>query len=121
VTDFLPEKPSVARPYCPGCEPNADVLREILDVRWCQTHAPGRDGFDDYLLTEQSTAYGGVEAGGEDNRRWCEVIHRRDPEISSAVMSSVSPATAVPAKSVRDARDRITASPSPRAGATSGR
>lgn len=109
MTDFLPEKPSVARPYCPGCEPNADVLREILDVRWCETHVPARDGFDDCLLTEQSTAYGGVEAGGEDNRRWCEAIHRRDPEMSAPVMSSVPPGAAAPAKSSRDARDRVTA------------
>jgi hypothetical protein len=121
VTDFLPEKPSVARPYCPGCEPNADVLLEILDVRWCETHAPVRDGFDDCLLTDQSTAYGGVEAGGEDNRRWCEVIHRRDPEMISAPRSSFPTETGARGRSARDARDHVTASPSPRSGAASGR
>jgi hypothetical protein len=46
--------------YCPGCEPEADPTREILDVRWCESHSPVRGGLDD------------------DNRRWCELFHRRN-------------------------------------------
>jgi hypothetical protein len=76
VTDFPAEKPPVARAYCPGCEPAADPLREILDVHWCDSHAPCRAGPDDVLATARGTAYGSAEAGGEDNRRWCELIHR---------------------------------------------
>jgi hypothetical protein len=76
VTDFPAEKPPVARAYCPGCEPAADPLREILDVHWCDSHAPCRAGSDDVLATARGTAYGSAEAGGEDNRRWCELIHR---------------------------------------------
>ena len=26
MTDFLPDTPAVARPYCPDCEPDADPL-----------------------------------------------------------------------------------------------
>jgi hypothetical protein len=76
VTDFPAEKPPLARAYCPGCEPAADPLREILDVHWCDSHAPCRAGPDDVLATARGTAYGSAEAGGEDNRRWCELIHR---------------------------------------------
>jgi hypothetical protein len=77
VTDFADEKPAVVRPYCPGCEPHADVLFEILDVCWCEVHVPARDGPDDSLVTSCGTTFGSAEAGGEDNRRWCEAIHRR--------------------------------------------
>ncbi len=73
------EKPSVARSYCPGCEPHADGLREILDVQWCETHMPARDGLDDALVAAQGALSGSAEAGGDENRRWCEVIHRGGP------------------------------------------
>jgi hypothetical protein len=76
VTDFPIEKPSAARAYCPGCEPDADPVQEILDVRWCDLHVPARAGLDDVLVAARGTTYGTAEAGGEDNRRWCELIHR---------------------------------------------
>jgi hypothetical protein len=76
VTDFPTEKPPVVRAYCPGCEPGADPCREILDVHWCDAHVPCRAGPDDVLATARGTAYGGAEAGGDDNRRWCALIHR---------------------------------------------
>ena len=47
VTDYLPDSPYVARAYCPGCEPDADRSRDILDVRWCESHSPAPDGADD--------------------------------------------------------------------------
>jgi hypothetical protein len=75
VTDVPAEKPSIARCYCPGCEPNADVLLEILEVRWCDEHVPERNGSDDALATARGVALGSVEAGGDDNRRWCALIH----------------------------------------------
>jgi len=76
VTDFPAEKPPVARVYCPGCEPLADPLQEILDVHWCDAHLPARGGLDDLLATARGVSYGSAEAGGEDNRRWCQLIHR---------------------------------------------
>jgi hypothetical protein len=76
VTDFPAEKPSIARVYCPGCEPHADPLLEILEVRWCDDHAPARAGLDDVLATARGVTDAGAEAGGEDNRRWCQLIHR---------------------------------------------
>lgn len=76
MTDYLTETPVVARAYCPGCEPDADPVREILDVRWCDAHAPTREGLDDGVVTSEAYLSGSAEAGGEVNRRWCELLHR---------------------------------------------
>ena len=77
MTEYLPDTPSVARAYCPGCEPDADPSREILDVRWCESHCPARDGADDAMVSAAAYLSGSAEAGGDDNRRWCEALHRR--------------------------------------------
>ena len=45
-------------------------------MHWCDAHSPCRAGSDDVLATARGTAYGSAEAGGDDNRRWCELIHR---------------------------------------------
>jgi hypothetical protein len=75
VTEFVPDTPSLARCYCPGCEPDADPLLEILDVRWCEAHVPPRDGMDDGVVVANAFLSGSAEAGGDDNRRWCEIVH----------------------------------------------
>jgi len=77
MTDYMRDTPSLGRVYCPGCEPEADPTSEILDVRWCESHALLHDGLDDGLVNATSYLSGSVEAGGDDNRRWCEVFHRR--------------------------------------------
>ncbi|HEV8473977.1 MAG TPA: hypothetical protein VGR82_14460 [Methylomirabilota bacterium] len=77
MSEHIPDSPSVARTYCPGCEPNADPSLEILDARWCDPHSPLRQGFDDALVTADAYLSGSADAGGEDNRRWCAFIHRR--------------------------------------------
>ena len=78
MTDHLTDTPSLARMYCPGCEPAADPAFEILDVRWCASHAPqGRGLDDDAVVPAAAWISGSSEAGGEDNRRWCELFHRR--------------------------------------------
>ena len=76
MTDFISDTPSVARPYCPGCEPDVDPSVEILDVRWCESHSPMRDGLDDAVVSAAAYLSGSAEAGGDDNRRWCEALHR---------------------------------------------
>lgn len=80
MTDFVTETPVVARSYCPGCEPDADPVREILDVRWCDGHAPARDGPDDAAVSSDAYLSGSAEAGGEVNRRWCQLLHGPDPD-----------------------------------------
>lgn len=76
VTEYVPDSPSVARVYCPGCEPDADPSREILDVRWCPSHSPSSCGTDDAAVSVEAFMSGSIEAGGDDNRRWCELLHR---------------------------------------------
>jgi hypothetical protein len=77
MSDYIPHTPAMARFYCPSCEPEADPIGEILDVRWCESHSPLREGLDDALVGAEACVAGGSEAGGEDNRRWCEIFHRR--------------------------------------------
>lgn len=71
----LPDTPLVARLWCPSCEPGADPEAEILDVLWCNAHSPDRGGLDDALVTSHGYLAGGAESGGDDNRRWCQVVH----------------------------------------------
>ena len=75
--DYLPDTPCVARAYCPVCEPDADPSRDILDMRWCESHTPTRDGVDDDVVTTSAYLSGSAEAGGDDNRRWCDILHGR--------------------------------------------
>lgn len=70
----LPVTPMLGRLWCPVCEPGADPAREILDVRWCDLHEPRRAGSADAQAVGPIPIP--VEAGGEDNRRWCDLIHR---------------------------------------------
>jgi hypothetical protein len=77
VTDYLSDSPYVARAYCPGCERDADPSQDILDVRWCEPHSPARDGADDEVVTASAYLSGSAEAGGDDNRRWCDILHGR--------------------------------------------
>ena len=76
MTDLPSEMPPAARGYCPGCEPDADPIREVLDVRWCESHAPAREGIDDAAVHADSYLSGSGEAGGDGNRRWCALLHR---------------------------------------------
>ena len=78
MTEYILDTPSVARMYCPGCEPEVDPISEIVDVRWCESHAPPSAGFDDAAVGAADHFSGTAEAGGEDNRLWCEILHRRN-------------------------------------------
>ena len=78
MSHSMQDTPSVARVYCPGCEPEADPTAEILDLRWCEPHSPQRDGADDTVVTAAAYLSGSAEAGGDDNRAWCALFHRRN-------------------------------------------
>lgn len=108
MTEFIADAPVIARSYCPGCEPDADPVREILDVRWCDAHAPARDGSDDNSVSCEGFMSGSAEAGGDANRRWCQLLHggseprrprpRRKPVRPEAVRPETArPETARPA------------------------
>lgn len=75
--DYIMETPNLARSYCPGCEPNADPMKEILDLRHCDTHMPSRDGALDDSVGPPIYLSSANEVGGPDNARWCEMLHRK--------------------------------------------
>ena len=83
MTDFIePRSSVVVRPYCPSCEPETDPTRDLVELRWCPTHAPAWGGTDDLLVTANALPGGSGEAGGEDNRRWCELIHGEPTQLT---------------------------------------
>ena len=84
VSEYLPDSPVVASAWCPGCEPLADPTLQILDVRYCDQHAPGRDGSDDSSVTLDGYLSGSTEAGGDANRLWCRLLHREAPPVTTA-------------------------------------
>jgi hypothetical protein len=76
---------NVATEYCPVCEPERDVLAEVLAPLLCLRH---RDEQNEALTHNRddgrvmSTAYisGSAEAGGYTNREWCAYFHRNAPD-----------------------------------------
>jgi hypothetical protein len=83
VSEQTPDSPVVARAWCPGCEPFADPILQILEVRYCDQHSPSRDGADDGYVTSDSHPSGGAEAGGDANRLWCELLHREAAPVTT--------------------------------------
>lgn len=53
-------------------------MKEILDVRWCESHAPLREGDCDRLINQYAYLSGSGEVGGEENKKWCEFFHRKE-------------------------------------------
>ena len=101
MTELRSDSPVLARLYCPGCEPDADPFAEILDVHWCDAHVPSREGAEDATVAAAIVVSGSAEAGGEGNRRWCELFHREVRRSTPASerrrrRSSPEPATVTP-------------------------
>ncbi len=76
MSDFVPDTPVIGRTYCPACEPEADPLSEILETRYCALHGVAIEGSEDSGVVALAYMSGSQEAGGHDNARWCEFIHR---------------------------------------------
>ena len=72
------ETGNLARWYCPTCEPQADPVAEVLQVQYCGDHQPDRVGVDDALSHGESMLSGSAEAGGEENRQFCDLVHQRE-------------------------------------------
>ena len=77
MTDSLADTPCLARRVCLSCEPDADPAREILEIRYCAEHELRTDGADDARVNRDRYLSGTAEAGGEDNRAACDLLHRR--------------------------------------------
>lgn len=75
MSDHLQDTPVIIPPICPTCDPERDAT--TYDVRWCQAHEPQRGGVDDQSVRTEAYLSGNSEAGGYDNARWCELLHRK--------------------------------------------
>ena len=69
------DTPALGRWWCPACEPAADPLTEILELHPCARHPLSVAGIDDGGRSYVAAA-GNAEAGGRDNRAWCDWLHR---------------------------------------------
>ena len=76
--DVPPETQNLSRDWCPGCEPDVDPSRDIVEVRHCALHpAPSRDGLDDAgALVSSDHLSSTEEAGGTGNQALCDLVHR---------------------------------------------
>ena len=78
MSHSMQDTPSVARVYCPGCEPEADPTAEILDLRWCEPAFASARRRRRHRRHCGRVPSGSAEAGGDDNRAWCALFHRRN-------------------------------------------
>lgn len=76
---YMPDTPNMVRYYCPGCEIDADPLKEMLEARWCGEHSPSTAGEMDRLVDQSSYISGSNEAEGVYNAAMCNLIHRPKP------------------------------------------
>ena len=74
MTDFLADTEVVLPSLCPECW--ADREWGTFVPQPCSSHQPGMQGLDDALVRAASFLSGSSEAGGEDNRAWCHLLHR---------------------------------------------
>ena len=72
----MEDTPSQAIQWCPLCHPDWDPTKDILETRYCETHEPSRGGIDDTTIIASNYMSGSAEAGGVDNMRWCDFLHR---------------------------------------------
>ena len=79
MPDTIMETPKLGRAWCPGCRPEGDPTREILDVSWCAAHKPSEAGTADAATVPALAPFfaGGSEADGHDNRAMARLLQRR--------------------------------------------
>lgn len=66
----------IVNPFCPGCVPETDFTRDAsITPSWCSVHAPTYEGADD-ALAGGTAPTGFAEAGGADNKAFCDFLHR---------------------------------------------
>lgn len=90
MSDWHGDTPDLAKPFCPGCQPDVDPSREIVRTEWCGMHIPDRAGLDDLLVPptpedppEIDSGYlpttGAILASGRVCRNAAIVLERRPP------------------------------------------
>ncbi len=78
MTDYTRDTPKLGREWCPGCAPEGDPTREILDVSWCGEHPPVRTGLDDARVGfDDCMIVGNGESEGLVNSAFQKLIRSR--------------------------------------------
>lgn len=80
MTDWVRDSPIVTRPFCPVCEADIEQDTSMCEIRFCHMHQPSSSGADDDVIPasmRETYPAGSSEAGGLDNRAWCELLHRK--------------------------------------------
>lgn len=91
----------VAAHWCPGCAPDRDPVREILEVRYCETHRPEAEGSDDARVAGTAYLSGSAEAGGDDgNRAWYAFLHRGARRAAAIALLLLAGCAAAPPRYV---------------------
>jgi hypothetical protein len=66
------------RTYCPECRPDIDPLTGLWNVCYCGEHLPAELGTADALARVPDVPASPNEAGGNENRLWCNFFHRKE-------------------------------------------
>jgi hypothetical protein len=74
MSDWLPETANLARSCCPGCEPDADPLAEILQIDYCALHRPSLAGSDDDRVEAPIGILGSSDTDGETQRQFARLL-----------------------------------------------
>lgn len=102
MSDILLNTPNEARDWCPGCEPDADPLREVLVERRCYAHAPsaGIENFESIAV---------MEAGGSSNRDFCNLLHRGVLTVALVLLTGCASGVLAQTPHTNDATEEIRA------------
>jgi len=77
MSDDLQDTGFVGRTYCPGCEADADPIRELLTIARCWQHQLAEPkGADDDLVPSSGPMLACGEADGSDCRRVAELLRQ---------------------------------------------
>lgn len=74
MTHYIPDSPRLGRSWCPGCDPNLDPTREILETSYCPTHKPELVGSEDAVVSLDGLLSGTGEADGHDCREMARLV-----------------------------------------------
>ncbi len=86
MSETIVDTPDMSQEYCPACMPDLDPTigpgdGKVYMIHWCFRHQPD-SGFQDTSPVHVLS----FEAGGEDNRIWCDLLHRGiDPPDRPAI------------------------------------
>jgi hypothetical protein len=75
MSDWLPDSPIVLPTQCPECSPELDPRG--YSARRCTEHEVSTRGADDARVESHAYMNSAIEAGGDDNRAFCDWLHRR--------------------------------------------